>query len=170
MTRQMKVVLGLGLALALTRPGFAQDKAAEAVKDKDAQSLDIRVQFDKESAKGEITCKEGAIKGGSVEYKKCPHDKLDNYKEMAIQKKIISKEKYGQVEAKKQRLAKKLALYDSARKELKKELTDLGEAKKGEIEYKKKEGALKKIDKDFDKQLADCAKEDKEVFTCPAKD
>ena len=176
MTRQTKAVLGLGLALVLCRPAFAQTKeggdkcVGGGEGSKCGESIDLRVQFDKESAKGEIKCSKGKLKDGKVEYEKCLQDKLDDYGDLAVLKKIITKEKLGQVEAKKKKLAKKLAFYDSARKELKKQISEIGEDKKGEIEYKKKEGALKKIDKEFDKSLAECGKEDKAVFTCPAKD
>ena len=186
MTRQMKAVLGLGLALALSRPGQAQTPKASDSAEKCAggapgskcggsataedSALDMRVQFDKEKAKGEIKCVKGKLKDGKVEYEKCLQDKLDKYDTVAIEKKIISKEKLDSVDAKKKRLAKKLAFYDSARRELKKKLADLGEAKKEEIEYKKSAGALKKIDKEFDKSLDECGKEDTAVFTCPAKD
>lgn len=177
MNRQMTAVLAAGLALVLSRPGLAQqpkgadDKCAGGGEGaKCGGDYDLRVQFDKKDAKGEIKCTKGKLKDGAVEYEKCLQDKLDKYEDIAILKKIISKEKAAKLDAKKKRLAKKLAFYDSARKELKKQLADLGEAKKEEIEYKKKMGALKQIDKEFDKSLSDCAKEDKAEFTCPTKD
>lgn len=185
MTPQTKAVLGLALALALGRPAFAAE-AKNAGGDKcmgggegskcgasatDAQELDLRVQFDKESAKGEIKCKQGKLKDGKVEFEKCLQDKLDSYEDIAVEKKIVaSKEKLSKLDKKKKTLAKKLAFYESAIKELKSQLKEMGEAKKGDIEYKKKEGALKKVDKEFDKSLSECAKEDKEVFKCPTKD
>lgn len=188
MTRQMKAVLGIGLALVLSRPGLAQEppdaggaskcvggapgsKCGGGAGGANAGSeYDLRVQFDKESVKGEIKCLKGKLKDGAVEYEKCLQDKLDKYEDIAVLKKIVSKEELSKLDAKKKRLAKKLAFYDSARIELKKKLADLGEAKKDDIEYKKSTGALKKIDKEFDKCLDECGKEDKAVFTCPTKD
>lgn len=177
MTRQMKVVLGLGLALVLISPVSAQqpkdggDKCAGGGEGaKCGESFDLRVVFDKKDAKGEIKCMKGKLKDGIVEYEKCLQDKLDKYEDIAVLKKIVTKEKLSKLDAKKKRLAKKLAFYDSACKELKKEIAELGETKKNEIEYKKAAGALKKIDKEFDKSLAECAKEDKAVFSCPTKD
>lgn len=183
MTRQTKAVLGLALALSLGRPAFAQNakEANNAGGDEKCMGgapgskcggaeLETRVQFDKEDAKGEIKCKKGKLKDGKVEFEKCLQDKLDKYEEVALKKKIVSsKDKLDKLDVKKKMLAKKLAFYESAIKELKKQLADMGDSKKDDIEYKKKEGALNKIDKEFDKSLSDCAKEDKEVFKCPAK-
>jgi len=172
----MKTVLVLGFALFLGRPALAQDEKCvggppgSKCGPASDTALDLRVKFDKETVKGEVKCTKGKLKDGSVEYLKCMHHKLDMYDSVAIKKKIIaSKEKYDSLDNKKKKLAKKLALYDSAHKELKKELSDLGEDKSGEIEYKKKVGALKKIDQEFDKALSDCGKEDTAVFTCPVK-
>lgn len=188
MTRQITVVfgfgLGLALALAMNGPAFAQvakdpdgaDKCVGGAPGSKcgganaAEELDLRVQFDKESAKGEIKCKKGKLVGGKVKFEKCVQDKLDKYEDIAVLKKIVSKEKLAKLDAKKKTLAKKLAFYHSACKELKSKLAEMGEAKKEDIEYKKAEGALKKIDKEFDKSLAECAKEDKADFTCPSKD
>lgn len=175
MTRYLTAVLGL--VLALSRPGLAQEPKGGDEKcvgggegSKCGGNYDLRVVFDKENAKGEIKCTKGKLKDGAVEFEKCLQDKLDKYEDIAVLKKIIKKESLPKLDAKKKRLAKKLAFFDSARKELKKELTDLGEAKKEDIEYKKALGALKKIDKEFDKSLDECGKEDKAEFTCPAKD
>jgi len=188
MTRQMTVALGfglgLGLALAVNGPAFAQ-----VAKDSDgaekcmggaagakcgaasaAPDLDLRVQFDKESAKGEIKCKKGKLVEGKVKFETCVQDKLDKYEDVAVLKKIVSKEKLAKFAPKKKALAKKLAFYHSACKELKSKLAEMGEANKEDIEYKKTEGALKKIDREFDKSLAECAKEDKSDFACPSKD
>lgn len=190
MTRQLTAVFGfaLGLALALNAPALAQetkdaggadkcmggasgDKCGGAPAGANAGAeLDLRVVFDKESAKGEVKCKKGKLKDGKVEFEKCLQDKLDKYEDVAVLKKIVSKEKLSKLDAKKKRLAKKLAFYHSACNELKSKLAEMGEAKKDDIEYKKAEGALKKIDKEFDKSLAECAKEDKADFTCPSKD
>lgn len=176
MTRPLIAVLGLGLALVLSRPGLAQDKCiggAEGSKCGGAGAgadIDLRVQFDKDSVKGEIKCVKGKLKDGAVDFEKCLQDKLDRYEDIAVGRKIVTKEKFSKLDAKKKRLAKKLAFYDSARKELKKKLADLGEDKKEDIEYKKSMGALKKIDKEFDKSLAECAEEGKWVFACPIKD
>lgn len=169
MTRRITAALGLGLALALNLTALAQNPK-EAGGANAVEELDLRVQFDKESAKGEIKCKNGKLKDGKVEFEKCLQDKLDKYDDIAVLKKIISKEKLAKLDAKKKRLAKKLAFFHSARKELKGKLAEMGEAKKDDIEYKKAEGALKKIDKEFDKSLAECAKEDKADFACPSKD
>lgn len=188
MTRQMTVVfgfgLGLALALAMNGPAFAQvakdsdgaDKCAGGAAGVKcgaahaAQDLDLRVQFDKEGAKGEIKCKKGKLAEGKVKFETCVQDKLDKYEDVAVLKKIVSKEKLAKFDAKKKKLAKKLAFLHSATKELKSKLAEMGEAKKDDIEYKKAEGALKKIDKEFDKSLAECAKEDKADFSCPSKD
>lgn len=185
MTRQSTAVLTLTLtlALALVRPAFAQVAAEDGGSEKcmggpagskcggavNADEHDLRVKFDKDDAKGEIMCKKGKLKDGKVVFPKCAHDKLDKYDEVAIRKKIISKEKFDKLDAKKKTLAKKLAFYDSARKKIIEELKELGENKDG-IEYKKLKGAQDKIDKEFDKSLSDCAKADKAGFTCPAKD
>ncbi|TBR18024.1 hypothetical protein EPO15_15695 [bacterium] len=174
MKRHVTVFVGLALALALTRPGFAQDKdaadkcAGGAAGDKCGAALDLRVQLDKEDAKGEFKCKKGVVKGKKVVYAKCVHDKLDAYGEMAYKKKIIKK-KPGELDEKKRKLAKKLAFYDSARKELKAKLAGLKD-KPEDIEYKKAEGALEKVDKEFDKSLGECSKQDAADFTCPTKD
>ncbi|MCM2305449.1 MAG: hypothetical protein NDJ72_12145 [Elusimicrobia bacterium] len=191
MTRQLTAVfgfgLGLGLALALSGPAFAQVATEPAGAEKcmgggdgakcggaaganAEQELDLRVQFDKDSAKGEIKCKKGKLLKGKVKFEKCVQDKLDGYDEVVIKKKIIEKDKYAKLEPRKKKLAKKLAFYHSACKELKNKLEEMGENKKDDIEYKKTEGALNKIDKEFDKSLAECAKEDKAEFNCPAKD
>jgi len=180
MNRRFNVLFAFALALALSRAAFADDdkcmggdpgsKCGAAVGAADPKEHDLRVKFDKEDAKGEFMCKNGKLAGDKVEYAKCAHGKLDKYDEVAIKKKIIAKEKYDKLDDKKRALVKKLAFYDSARKELKKELAELGEAKKEHIEYKKKKGALKMVDKQFDKSLADCAKEDKADIACPAKD
>ena len=186
MTKQTKGALALALALAFSGPALAQDDKNAGGGDKcmggasgekcgggaaGKDELDVRVQFDKEGAKGEIKCKKGKLKGGKVEFEKCLQDKLDKYEDVAVEKKIVaSKEKLSKLDMKKKTLAKKLAFYESAVKELKSQLKEMGEAKKDDIEYKKKEGALKKIDKEFEKSLSECAKEDKDVFKCPVKD
>ncbi len=188
MTRQLTVVcgfgLGLALALAMNGPALAQEGKDAGGADKcmggaagvkcgaahAAQDLDLRVQFDKEGAKGEIKCKKGKLVEGKVKFESCVQDKLDKYEDVAVLKKIVSKEKLAKFAPKKKALAKKLAFYHSATKELKSKLAEMGEAKKDDIEYKKAEGALKKIDKEFDKSLAECAKQDKADFTCPSKD
>jgi hypothetical protein len=180
MNPRFNAFFALALVLVLARPALAGDEkciggapgskcggpAAEAGPDEH----DIRVKVDKEDAKGEFMCKQGKLVGDKVEYAKCAHGKLDKYDAVAIKKKIIAKEKYDKLDEKKRALVKKLAFYDSARKELKKELAELGEEKKEHIEYKKKKGALKMVDKQFDKSLGECAKEDKADFACPAKD
>lgn len=180
MNRQIKGVLGLSLAVFLAAPVLAQQKqgggpdggkSGASAAGADDKELDMRVQFDKETAKGEVKCSQGKLKDRAVEYGKCAQDKLDKYDGVAIEKKIIaSKEKYDALEAKKKKLANKLAFYDSAHKQLKKDIEELGEAKKEEIAYKKKVGALKKIDKEFDKSISECGKEDKAVFACPTKE
>jgi len=180
MFRHLNIALAVVFALVLSRPGFANEEAKGGggeekcmggpAGSKCGGSHDLRVQFDKESAKGEIKCKQGKLKNGKLVYPKCSFDRLDKYDEIAIKKKIISKEKFDISDEKKKKLAKKLAFFHSARAQLKKDIADMGEAKKDDIEYKKAEGALEKIDKEFDKSLVDCGKENKEDFTCPAKD
>lgn len=190
MTRQMTVVLTLALSLAAARPALAQvaaegggaekcmggpdgskcGGAAAAGGASAAGEHDLRVKFDKDDAKGEIMCRKGKLVDGKVIFPKCAHDKLDKYDEIAIRKKIISKEKFSKLDAKKKMLAKKLAFYDSARKKILAELQELGEEKKDDIEYKKLKGAKEHIDKEFDKSLSACAKEDKAGFACPSKD
>lgn len=186
MTRQMKAALAL--ALVLIRPGLAQKPKEAGSAEKciggppgskcggtaagasDGKEHDLRVKLDKEDAKGEFMCKKGKLKNDKMEYEKCAHGKLDKYDAIAIKKKIISKEKYDKLDDKKRQMIKKLAFYDSAHKELKKELAEMGEDKKENIEYKKSEGALKMVDKQFDKSLAECSKEDKADVACPTKD
>lgn len=180
MDRRLTALFALALALVLSRPALAQDdkcmggppgsKCGAAAAEADPKEHDLRVKFDKEDAKGEFMCKRGKVVDDKVVYANCVHGKLDKYDGVAVKKKIIAKEKYDKLDAKKRELVKKLAFYDSARKELKKELAELGEEKKEHIEYKKKKGALKMVDKQFDKSLAECAKEDKADFACPAKD
>ena len=179
MNKVTTLFIALALALAVSRPGFAQDSdsaekcvgggpGAKCGGGAAPDAYDLRVQFDKEDAKGEIKCKKGALKGKKVVYAKCAHDKIDGYGEIAHRKKIIKK-KLADLDEKKQKLAKKLAFYDSARKELKAKLADLKD-KPEDIEYKKAEGALEKVDKEFDKSLGECAKQDVAEFTCPTKD
>lgn len=189
MTRHMTAVLALGLALVLSRPALALAASEGGGEEKcmggpegskcgggapggaaAAGEHDLRVKFDKEDAKGEIMCKKGKLVNGKMVFAKCAHDKLDKYDEIAFRKKIISKEKFSKLDARKKMLAKKLAFYDSARKKILAELKELGEDKKEEIEYKKLKGAKEKVDKEFDKSLAACEKEDKADFTCPSKD
>ena len=177
MKRNAAVVLGLVLACA--GPALAQDSEAASEKcaggapgakcgENGDPALDLRVLFDKEDAKGEIKCKQGKVKGRKVVYKKCVHDKLDGYGEVAQRKKIIKK-KIAELDEKKRKLAKKLAFYSSARAELKAKLEGMKD-KPDDIEYKKAEGALEKVDKEFDKSLTECAKQDDAEFTCPTKD
>lgn len=184
MNRHTTAVLTLAFALALVRPALAQVAAEGAAAEKcmggpdgskcgaggAAGEHDLRVKFDKDDAKGEIMCRKGKLVDGKVIFPKCAHDKLDKYDEIAIRKKIISKEKFSKLDAKKKMLAKKLAFYDSARKKILAELKELGEEKKDDIEYKKLKGAKEQIDKEFDKSLSACAKEDKAGFACPSKD
>ena len=184
MDRRMTAVFALALALVLSRPALAQEpnsdkciggppgsKCGGAPQSAEAgKEHDLRVKFDKEDAKGEIMCKKGKLVGDKVEYAKCAHGKLDKYDAVAIKKKIIAKEKYDKLDDKKRQLIKKLAFYDSARKELKKQLAELGEEKKDLLDYKKAKGALKMVDKQFDKSLAECSKEDKADVACPTKD
>lgn len=179
MTTNQKLLAALALALFMTGPASAQDAPPEGAEKCAGggpgakcgggdDAFDIRVQFDKEDAKGEIKCKKGKLKGKTVIYAKCAHDKLDDYGEMAHKKKIIKK-KPGELDEKKRKLAKKLAFYDSARKELKAKLAALKD-KPEDIEYKKSEGALEKVDKEFDKSLLECSKQDAAEFDCPKKD
>jgi len=149
---RLKAVLGIALALVLSRPGLAQ----EANSDK--------------CMGGPPGSKCGGAAAGANDKEHDLRVKLDKYDAIAIKKKIVSEEKFDTLDAKKKEMIKKLAFYDSARKELKKRLAELGEEKKEHIEYKKAEGALKMVDKEFDKSLAECAKEDKAEFACPAKD
>ncbi len=189
MTRKMTAVLTLAFALALARPALAQEPpegggAEKCIGGPEGSKCgggapggavapgehDLRVKFDKDDAKGEIMCKKGKLRNGKVVFAKCAHDKLDKYEGVAFRKKIISKEKFSKLDARKKLLAKKLAFYDSARKKILAELKELGEDKRDDIEYKKLKGAQEKIDKEFDKSLSDCAKEDKADFACPSKD
>ena len=180
MTRQMKIAFGLGLAVLLSRPAPAQTAADAGGAEKCIGGAEgskcgpvvpehiLRVVFDKDTAKGEIKCVKGKLKNGKVVFQKCLHHKLDKYDDIAILKKIIIREKYAALAEKKKTLAKKLAFLDSAEKELKAKLAAISD--KENVEYKKTEGALNKIGKEFDKSLADCAKEDSSVFTCPKRD
>ena len=188
MTRRLIAVFGLGLAFALSGHAFAAEPAAADSAEKcmggapgakcgagpaEANSsaeaaLDVRVQFDKEDARGEIKCKKGKLKNGKVVYAKCAHDKLDKYGDVAVRKKILKK-KLAEITEKKRKLAKKLAFYDSAHKALKQKLAEMAD-KKEDMEHKKAEGALKSVDKEFDKSIAACAKEDTADFACPKKD
>ena len=184
MKKSMLALAALSLTLSFSRPAAAQDADGGTAAGSEKcmggapgskcgggaapDAMDLRVQFDKEDAKGEIKCKKGKLLGGKVKYSKCVHDKMDGYGEMAEKKKIIKK-KPGQLNEKKRKLAKKLAFYDSARKELKAKLESLKDAK-DDMEYKKAEGALESVDKEFDKCLAECSKQDAAEFTCPAKD
>lgn len=185
MTRQTTAVLALALSLAVIRPALAQVASEGGGAEKcmggpagskcggagaAAGEHDLRVKFDKEDAKGEIMCKKGKLKDGKVVFAKCAHDKLDKYDKIAIRKKIISKEKFDALPAKKKAMVKKLAFYDSASKKLRDDLKEMGEDKRDDIEYKKLKGAQEKVDKEFDKSLAACAKEDAADFTCPSKD
>lgn len=184
MTRQMTAVLALALTLAVIRPALAQEAAEGAGAEKcmggpagskcgaaaAAGEHDLRVKFDKDDAKGEITCKKGKLRNGKVVFAKCAHDKLDKYDKIAIRKKIVTEEKYAALTAKKKAMVKKLAFYDSASKKIRDDLKEMGEDKKEDIEYKKLKGAKEKVDKEFDKSLAACAKEDAADFTCPSKD
>ena len=179
MTRNTKILVAFALTLFLSGPASAQDAEAGGAEKcagggpgakcgGGADVYELRVQFDKEDAKGEIKCKKGTLKGKKVVYAKCAHDKLDAYGEVALRKKIIKKE-LAQLDEKKRKLAKKLAFYDSARKELKAKLAAMKDAK-DDMEYKKAEGALESVDKEFDKCLAECSKQDAAEFSCPAKD
>lgn len=184
MTRQMKIVIGLGLVTLLCRPASAQHAGHEAAAAEAEEKCvggaagskcgdaahDLRVAFDKESAKGEIKCVKGTLKNGKIKYAKCRHHKLDKYDQVAIEKKIIQAAKYPALPEKKKTLAKKLAFLDSAEKALKAKLVEIGESAKEGVEYKKAEGALKKIGSEFDESLAECAKEDAAVFACPKRD
>lgn len=186
MTRQTTAVLTLALSLVLIRPALAQvgakdpDKAPKcasgAVKCGDmtpgaeaGSDYDLRVKFDEEDAKGEIMCKKGKLADGKVIYPKCAHDKLDKYEDVAIRKKIVSKEKFSKLDAKKKELVKNLAFYDSASKKLRDDLKALGE-NKDDIEYKKLKGAKAKVDQKFDNFLGACAKSGDAEIACPSKD
>lgn len=186
MTRQTTAVLTLALSLVLTRPALAQvgEKdpnkgqkcAGGAVKCGDRTEgaeahgeFDLRVKFDEEDAKGEIMCKKGKLANGKVIFPKCAHDKLDKYEDVAIRKKIVSKEKFSKLDAKKKELVKNLAFYDSASKKLRDELKAMGE-NKDDIEYKKLKGAKAKVDKKFDSFLGACAKSGDADISCPSKD
>lgn len=169
MTRQLTAVLTFVFALALVRPAAAQVTAAEGATAADEH--EVRVKFDAQDAKGEIKCKKGKLRNGKVVFRKCAHDKLDKYEDVAVRKKIVaSKEKYATLSAKKKMMVKKVAFYDSASKKIRDDLKELGEAKKDDIEYKKLQGAKEKVDKNFEKSLADCAKEADAEITCPSKD
>lgn len=133
-----------------------------------ADEHELRVVFDKDDEKGEIKCKKGKLRAGKIKFHQCAKDKFDKYGDVAVKKRIIAKEKLEAANRRKKTLAKKLAFYDSAHKTLKAKLVEMGEAKKDEIEYKKAEGALEMVDKEFDKSLTDCAKD--ADFTCPTKD
>lgn len=182
MTRQLTAVFALALVLVVSRTAPAQTPAeggtekcmggADGSKCGGGAPVehDVRVKFDKEDAKGEFMCKKGKLVNGKVVFSKCAHDKLDKYDEIAFRKKIVSKDHFNKLDAKRKALVKKLAFYDSARKKILVQLKELGEAKKEDIEYKKLKGAQEKVDKEFDKSLADCAKEDKAAFSCPSKD
>lgn len=186
MTRQTTAVLTLALSLVLIRPALAQQGAKNpnkaqkcaggAVKCGDRAEgaeagveYDLRVKFDEEDAKGEIMCKKGKLANGKVIYPKCVHDKLDKYEDVAIRKRIVSKEKFSRLDAKKKELVKSLAFYDSASKKLRDELKAMGE-NKDDIEYKKLKGAKAKVDKKFDDFLGACAKAGDADIACPAKD
>lgn len=185
MTRQTTAVLALALSLALIRPALAQvgakdpDKAHKcaggAVKCGDmaggaeAEEFDLRVKFDEEDAKGEIMCKKGKLANGKVVFPKCAHDKLDKYEDVAIRKKIVSKEKFAKLDAKKKDLVKSLAFYDSASKKLRDDLKALA-GKSDDIEYKKLKGAKAKVDQKFAVFLGACAKSGDAEIACPSKD
>jgi hypothetical protein len=160
------LVLGIGLAAAVSAPAFAQPipkgDPSEASKGADAKDYDLRVKFDEESAKGEIMCKGGKLKGDSVEFERCAKDKVAKYDEVAIKKKIVaSKEEFEKLAPKEKELAKKLAFFDSAKEKVEGRMKELGDAKKDDIEYKKLKGALKKIKKDLKSAAAESKKSGK---------
>jgi hypothetical protein len=133
-----------------------------------SKDLDLRVKFDEETAKGEITCKNGKYENKEVVYEKCVQDKLDNYEEIAYLKKIVAKEKASKLTEKQKALAKKLAFLDSAARKLKKNIEEAKKKSATDMEIKKHVGALNKINKSFSKELDACYKEDQSVFQCPA--
>jgi hypothetical protein len=174
MIERAKIIVGLGLAGLLAAPLAAQvtqeagkatqggtakeaEKPGGAASAAEGKENDIRIKFDEDSAKGEILCKEGKVKGDAVEYKKCAKDKFDAYDEIAIKKKIVaSKAEYEKLSKKDQNLAKKLAFYDSAEEAVKGKMRAAKAAKDAQ-EYKKLKGAERKIEKN----LARAAKESK---------
>lgn len=167
-----RVKLALGLAALLSPLASAQPikgKAGDAAPDaSEAKKYDVRVQFDKETAKGEILCKQGKVEGDAVEYEKCAKDKLDRYDEVAVKKGLVeSKADYDKLDEKGKTMAKKLAFLDSAKQELEKSIKELGEAKKDDIDYKKLKGALKKVIRELKREAKACKKA-KSLVKCPA--
>ena len=109
MNGRSKLLLGFGLAALLARPALAQDdrkpatsptppsagggdatppsapspkSAAKAGAAAEAAKYDAHIQFDKDSAKGEILCKGGKEEGGAIEYDRCAKDKMERYDEV----------------------------------------------------------------------------------------
>ncbi|MBI3553123.1 MAG: hypothetical protein HY077_11465 [Elusimicrobia bacterium] len=144
--------------------------AAEAGKN--SEEMNFRVKFDKETAKGEVTCKGGKLNGKSVEYQKCAKLNVEKYEEIAELKKIISKEKLEPLgpkeKSKAKKLAAKLAFLDSAKKQIDKGLDEIQD-KKESIEYKKAMGACKKISKELNESISECSQDKSGAFNCPNK-
>lgn len=187
MNRRMELLLGLALAALMARPALAQDdqkspdaestpaeggraaaantasdpgaKAAAAGAASAAKKYDIRLQFDKDSAKGEILCKGGKEKDGGIEYDQCSKDKLNNYDSIAVEKGIVgSKEAYGQLPPEQQDAAKKVAFFDSARAEAKAEMDKAAGNAADPAEYKKYKGVYRRMNKEYRHSLNKCRK------------
>lgn len=164
------------LVFALCLPSFSQEAApgsskcpggGEGAKCGPVPVTDdrVRVVFDQETAKGEITCSKGIRKAGKLKFSKCSHKNTDKYGDLAVLKGIVTKEKYDALAAKKKKLAMKLAFYDSARRAL--ALMIKGNAA-GSVERLRADAALDKVESEFDEALGECAKTNGELV-CPVK-
>lgn len=159
------------VCMLLAGPLFAQGKdsmGSDPEGKKSAEEFKLRVKFDEETAKGEITCGKGAVKGDSVEYGECKKRNIKEYEKIAVEKKIVAAEKLQGMEEKKKALAAKLAFLDSAKGKLKKSIDELKD-KKDTMDYKKSMGAYKKISKELDKSIDECQKDKSGDFACPDK-
>lgn len=171
MNRRTDILLGLGFAAILALPALAQRTAkpgetspapeaapAPGAAAQGGKTYDVRVVFDEDSAKGEILCKQGQAKGGSIEYEKCAKDKLDKYGDVAVKKGIVaSKEAYEKLSPKQQEAAKKAAFFDSALDKLKAKIADEAQDKKEEsFAAKQYKGMLRQVSKDYKKAVAQC--------------
>jgi hypothetical protein len=196
MNRRSRLLLGLGFAALLAHPALAQDNptpppatnppsagggnaptpgstpgARSAAKDAaaEARKYDAHIQFDKDSAKGEILCKGGKEEGGGIEYERCAKDKLEKYDEIAVKKGVVaSKGKYDTLTPEQKDSAKKVAFYDSAREEVKQKMNEVLQSKKEDsIEYKKYRGMLRQINKEYRHALSKCQRY-ADSMKCPA--
>jgi hypothetical protein len=161
----MKSIVRAALILAACAP-LSWSQGTEKSSPKDAQEIKVRVKFDQDSAKGEITCRKGELKGDKIEFERCLKYNVEKYKDKAVEKHIVEADKVATLDEKEKALAAKLAFLDSAREEIKKEIREV-ESRRDSLDYKKAMGAKKKIDAELHESIEACRHDSKHVFKCP---